>query len=263
MIPENLFIKYLLEGCSLGMSHRENLISDLTDLKNTLLKIENLESKKEQVYVKRNNHEERNKKTLRKKYIIFIIVLFILEDLINKIFAVISNLIYAITGGIFGITAVDMFSVLSFSIWVLFFYFLYKIVFISSESKKRFLVINQKEYEPTISSIDSNLDKLLKEINSFQKIVSHVYWDSKTITALISYLTVGRADSIKEALNLFEEEQRYLQLENKNRQLQRSFESIRVENAMAQNKLNSKLNSLQNHTRTVEDKVNNIKNRRY
>lgn len=119
-----------------------------------------------------------------------------------------SNIVYESTGGIFGLTAVDTYEITATifdSIFILtILYCLYKIIF--GFDKNRVYAPKPKR-DPRIREIDLKIEKIEnEEYPKLDNILARDYWNVAIINKLIEYLSTGRADTRKEALNLFESE---------------------------------------------------------
>lgn len=98
-----------------------------------------------------------------------------------------------------------------------------------------------KEYNDNLSKIDKDIDKLNTEINGYKDLISPKYMSD--IPSIISILEDGRADSLKDALNLMISDKRAEELFNeqkrKNDILEDDLQQQRLEQARANREMAS------------------------
>lgn len=224
----------------------DEIIKDLQFVKDTLIKYRNLELEMADI-----SSDRKTQKKIQKiattfgyiiKYMVPIIILLFLEKPYKSFFADVSNIIYASTGGIFGFTAVQMFSFANTIFLIVFLatflYCVYKIIVKTTRFSKQFAVSDKNHYEPLLDEIEAKLHIMEKnEFVQINKIIARDYWNVNILDKLINYLSVGRASSLKEALNLFEEEKSRAKLE-------RQLEGISDANALSSIRTERKIEDL-------------------
>lgn len=91
--------------------------------------------------------------------------------------------------------------------------------FVRKNEKKKEIARIAEEYKKIQEEGKQQVDEIVQEYIDYLTIIPQDYWYTKAIETIIKYFESGRADSIKEALALYDDQVHKWNVENQNQQM--------------------------------------------